>query len=1232
MAHKSDAELISTVHNTARYFTENRQISWIALVAVIGWGIWAFQNMPKRKDPYIPIREAQATCRWPGVSAEKVEQLVTRKIEQSLSEIPFLNAPGGGSSYGIKSTTLDGIAIVNIQLQEGLADTRKIWSEVDLKLSSIRDLPEGAGPIRFYSDFGETSALMLTVASPRESEVAVAIRAGEIARALVDERDRLPQKERSSRYAIVFAFPSSTNAEMVGRVTRDLSAYLEESGGVSRVVRIQGPSYVAIDVTASSTDSVSATLHRYLFQTFGTSLPDPDIWQPVVAQDPSEIKARLLAVAGGKYTYRELDDFTALIERGLSAAPQVSKVTRKGVYPEEIDLDYSQQRLAAYGVTPDAIVNALSARNITMEGGKIEIDRSELTVHPTGDFRSAGEVGDVMIARSASGSPVYLRDLVDITRTYVTPPTLLNYYTWLGTDGRWDTERAITLAVEMRNREQIGAFGKDVDREIAALRQQLPEDLIIARTSDQPRQVKENTDLFMGALYEAIVLVALVALLGFWEWRTAVVIALAIPITLAMTFGAMQLLGIEIQQVSVASLIIALGLLVDDPVVAGDAIRRDLDHGQPNIVAAWLGPTKLARAILFATVTNVVAYLPFALLGGDEGRFLKALPVVMTASLVASRIVSMTFVPLLGYYLLKPAKERPAPMGDRRKQGFSGHYFRLGEWCIEHRWLSFAASTAFLGLGVFYGSQLKSAFFPTDVQYLSYVDIWLPNDAAITASLETANEAARIVLETVREFAEHHPNKHGDGDGHGSLLKSLTTFVGGGGPRFWLSVAPEAEQANYSQIIIEITDKEQMPELVQYLQAALSSKIAGAYVDARQLLTTPVKYPIEVHLSGRADVNPLNQRKDIATLRAIAARVTAVFKAISLTQTVRDDWFGEVLVANVDIAPDRANLAGVSNRDVAQSTTMALNGRSVGVLREGDRQIPLMMRLRLTERSSIADLENLYVYSSTGPQKVPLRAVSTVSYTMANERIVRRDKFRTITVFALPVEGVLASELLDDAMPKLREIEASLPPGYTMTLGGEHEKAVRGNKDLTMVLAISCALIFVALAIQFNNLVKPWLVFAAVPYGIVGALGALYYMGTPFGFMAFLGVCSLVGVIVSHVIVLFDFIEEMHEKGEPLIESLLDAGIERLRPVMITVGAAVLALIPLAMHGGPLWEPMCYAQIGGLSVATVIELLLVPVLYAIFVLDLKWVKWDAMVPAEAAHPEYERRSLTASGN
>jgi len=296
--------------------------------------------------------------------------------------------------------------------------------------------------------------------------------------------------------------------------------------------------------------------------------------------------------------------------------------------------------------------------------------------------------------------------------------------------------------------------------------------------------------------------------------------------------------------------------------------------------------------------------------------------------------------------------------------------------------------------------------------------------------------------------------------------------------------------------------------------------------------------------------------------------------------------------------------------DVANTSSGAVQGKLVTTLREGDKQIPIIARLRMEERAQLADLKNLYVYSQKSGNKIPLQQVSSIEYVMQTAKLRSRNQFRAITIAAMPKEGVMASEVMNAARQKLMELGKTMPPGYKPEIGGEEEEQVKGFKNLSIVLVISVTAIFLALVFQFKNAIKPFIVFAAVPYGVVGALLGLWVMGMPFGFMAFLGIISLVGVIVSHIIVLFDFIEEKHEEGEPLIEALLDAGIMRLRPVLITVGATVVALFPLAAHGGPFWEPMCYAQIGGLTAATFITLLLVPVLYAIFVLDLKLVKWE----------------------
>ena len=851
----------------------------------------------------------------------------------------------------------------------------------------------------------------------------------------------------------------------------------------------------------------------------------------MVIRDPATTAAKLLEVAGDKYTYRQLDEYSDFIKRTLQNVPEVSKITVAGVLKEQVQLEYSQELISGMQTRLSVI---LGARNITLPGGTMEIGGRTLAIDPSGDFKSEQEIGDVIVGATASGRPAYLRDSVQISRGYETPARFLNFLRWRDAQGAWRRSRAITLGVQMRAGRQISVFGAAVDDAMKSIKGRVPDDLIMARVSDQPLQVEESVDLFTNSLYEAVALVVLVAFVGFWEWRSAALIALSIPITLALTFGAMSLVGLDLQQVSLASLIIALGLLVDDPVVAGDAIKRSLDERRPTREAAWLGPTKLATAILFATITNIVAYLPLLLVSGDTGAFLYALPVVLTISLVMSRLVSMSFIPMLGYYLLRPGKRAEPTPEMRRTRGFTGAYYRFTSAALDHRWLFLAGSLVLMAIGVYSASGLKQQFFPTDNQYLSYVDVWLPEDSTFTATNQAAMAAEDVIGDTIDRYAR----EHATGGTPRHVLEYLSTFVGGGGPRFWMSVRPEVQQTNYAQIIVKVADKHDTAALAPRLQQALSEKIPGARIDMRQLETgKPIGVPVAFRLTG----------DNLDTLRQLAGSLEDELRALPHTARVRDDWGAESFGLDLRVDSDRANLAGVSNRDVALSSTVAMNGLSVATLREGDKQIPVVLRLRPEERARLDDIRNLYVYSATGPQKVPLGEVSTIDYAMRTEKLRRRNQFRTITVSCFPEPGVLPSEIVKVALPRIAAFRQRLPPGYRLEVGGEAEEAQKSFKELAVVLTISIAAIFVALVFQFRHAVKPFIVFSAIPYGVVGSLVTLAALGTPFGFMAFLGVASLIGVIVSHVIVLFDFIEEAHAKGESLRESLLDAGIVRLQ-------------------------------------------------------------------------------------
>src|SRR5215467_5889400 len=758
MSHKSDAEIIRDTHNTSRFFVELPQIAWVLLIGTVAWGLYGYTHMPQRKDPDIPVKQALVITQWPGATAEKVEDLVTRTVEKTIAS--------NSNVARIESTSRSNVSTVTFTLADELKNVGPVLDDIGGRLQSIRDLPGGAGPVQYVRDFGDTATLMLTVASPKAGAAELQLRSVAIRAALDHARPKSPQK----RLTLIYCLPPSVDRRGLHLGLIQFANYVRSQGRVRDLREIEEGGFLGIDVETELDDAgLMGYFQSFLASNYRESEFHPDSWQPFIVRNPEEISAKLAAVAGDKYSYRELEDFTDVMEKALLASarsktnqniPMVAKVGRSGILAEKVFLLYSQERLASYGVKPENLSNTLGARNITLAGGEIDVRGKNVAIDPTGEFKSEDEIGSVAIGVSPAGVPLYLRDVVDVYRAYDTPARYLNFYTWRDGNGKFQRSRAITISVQMGSGQKINEFGKTVDATLADLRTRLPADLIMARTSDQPVQVAENVELFMTSLYEAIILVVLVSLIGFWEWRSAALMAVSIPITLLMTFGMMRVIGIDIQQVSIAALIVALGLLVDDPVVAGDAIKRSMADGHSRTVAAWLGPTKLATAILYATVTNIVAYLPFLLLPGSTGQFLYSLAMVMTCSLISSRIVSMTFIPMLGHYLLRPVKE--PTIEERRSRGFAAAYYAVGSFAIKHRWLVLGASMGILVAGGLIGSKLKQQFFPKDLAYLCYVDIFLPEDAPFSASDQAAREVESAVLRVSADLK--------------APVQSLTTF------------------------------------------------------------------------------------------------------------------------------------------------------------------------------------------------------------------------------------------------------------------------------------------------------------------------------------------------------------------------------------------------------------------------------------------------------------------------
>jgi multidrug efflux pump subunit AcrB len=589
--------------------------------------------------------------------------------------------------------------------------------------------------------------------------------------------------------------------------------------------------------------------------------------------------------------------------------------------------------------------------------------------------------------------------------------------------------------------------------------------------------------------------------------------------------------------------------------------------------------------------------LPFLLLSGDVGRFIYSLPVTIACSLVASRLVSMTFLPLLAYYILKPGRD---PMADApRESRFGRAYERAVTYAIDHRWKFLGASSLALAAGGFFAADLHRQFFPRDNFYIAYVDIRLPEDAPLAQTTNVARQADQVIREVTTAYDRTH--------GAQSSLASITSFIGAGGPRFWFSVRPEPPAPNYAQLLVQFDRSEDTNPLVGPLQEALSTRIAGARIDVRTVETgPPTIIPVSMRIFG----------DNVRVLRGEAEKLQAILKTSPFALNVRDDWGNDAIRTRLEIDQDRAGVAGVSSRDIAISMYSGVAGDRIGYLREGRKNIPIVQLMDYGQRQTVTDLGQLYVYSSQTPVRLTLGQISRLTYSAETAVIHRVNQYRAINVAALPAPGRLADEVTGPLMPRIREFEQQLPPGYRFEIVGELKEQLKGQRRSLTVVVASVIAIYLALVFQFKNAVKPFIVFAGIPFGAVGAFASLWLTGKPMGFLAILGITSLIGVIVSHVIVLFDFIEEQHGRGAPLREALIEAGIRRIRPVLITVGATVLALFPLALHGGPLWEALCYAQIGGLTLATAVTLFLVPVFYAVFVLDLRIVQWTTVPQGE----------------
>ncbi len=1162
----------------AQFCVEHREVSWLALIGVLVWGGIAYTRLGQQEDPTIPQRTAMLVTVFPGATASKVEELVSKPLERKISELKSIEE--------IKTTSRPGISTMTIkQLPASTATIDQEWDKVRAKLMEVQ-LPEGTRQPWLNTDFGNTITMLFAITSPTISDAECVARANLLRDQLAELRAGAPSTNHA---AVAVYFPPSVSQGYREVLLGRFETAIRSAGLAKEVRTVRGHAFILADLeTPASRADLEKFIASFTRLLTGTDreLYHPDFTAPILLMGDEDPLPQIRASAPPRYSYRTLELLARNFEDELKQVESVGKVTKVAIVQENVFLLFSDANVAGYGLTPEMIMNSIRTRNAVIPGGTLRTEGRNFPVQLSGEYKTENDMLGTIVGMSRQGAPVYLRDVFDVRRMYESPiPYKVDVLARNGGNGPLDTRRAVMVAVELRDGKIIRFFDRDVWKVADAMKARSPEGIEFKLLSDQPTAVAHRIHHFVRCFIEAVLIVIVVGLF-LMDWRSALVLATAIPLTVALTLVGMQMLHIPLQQISIAALIIALGMLVDVPVVAADGINRELHLGEPRIRATWLGPLRLRHPMVFGTLINIFAFLPLLMLSGDKGEFMKSLPAVVSISLMAAFLVSITFTPLVSYYVLRGQKGFDEG-GDVRSfflfryvdqvlAAVLPRYKAALEGSLKRPFLVLGIGYALLAASLLLVPFLGSQFFPPAERNQLLVDVETPSTDSLTSLRATVDRA----VNSIKAHEE---------------VTSAAVFTGGTAPRFYYNVEPK-EPANYlAQILINARDEHEVKPLLVKLRQELDTNVPGARCVVKQLEQgPPVKEPIQIRISG----------ENLDKLRGLADQAAAALRAAG-GYHVFDDLGLRMPNIEIGIDQDRANSLGVNNDEIGKATLASFSGLKVTELREGDRLIPVLIRGRTQDRSEAEKIRGLYVPIANG-KSVPFESFSKLTIKPEFVTIPHYNQLRTVTVKSYAPFGVLPSEILDRARPTLAKIK--LDPGYKLKFAGEDEELRKNKAEMGHVMQVSLALIAFTMVLQFRSVIKSVVVMLTVPLGLIGALLGLTITGSPMGFMAMLAMVSLAGVMVSHIIVLSDYIEAARAQGLPLEQALVKAGLARLRPVLVTVLATVGGLFPLFLTGGALWHPLTAVHIVGLLLATVLTLVMLPTLYYVFCAKLKFIK------------------------
>jgi multidrug efflux pump subunit AcrB len=982
----------------------------------------------------------------------------------------------------------------------------------------------------------------------------------------------LPQSEDPDftiRTALVMTYFSGASPERVEQLVTDkIEQKIQEIPELDHITSESrtGVSLVFVEIKDKYTDM--RPIWRKLRDKVDdarSTLPD-GIDGPYVDDDFGDVFGIMIAMTGDGFSQAELDDYAKEVRKDLLLIETVARVTIMGNQEERIFVEFSNARLAELGLSPSQLADVLETENIVLPGGHVNIGPEKIVVEPTGNYENIEDLRNTVIRLSPAGGErlIYLKDIASVTRSYVDPPDTIV---------RYNGDPAVLLAVNMAKGGNIVKLGEKIDRFLKERRTGLPVGIDFHYAAFQPDYVTAAINDFMVNLLEGVAAVLIVMLL-FLGLRTGLVVASLIPMTMLLTFLLMNSYGVTLQQVSIASLIIALGMLVDNAIVVSEDILVRLQNGEERFKAAVGAGKELAIPLLTSTLTTSAAFLAIFLAKSVVGEYCRSLFIVVTMALLSSWILALTMIPLFCFWFLKVKK-------DARPRDFQGVFYRkyraFLSWMLTHRALSILILIlVFVGVIQLFGL-VPQIFFPPAVRAQFVIDFWLPEGTHL-------EETYREML-PVEEFLTRRPE-----------VENFSVYVGESSPRFYLALSQEQSNENYAFFLINCDSPAGMNKLMEDVYRFIFEHCPNVNPVVKRLETgAPVGAPIQIRVVGK-DISP----RGIKEIYRLADQVKAVLKETPGTLSIRDSWGSPIKKLYVRVDQARARRAGLTSQDIAVSLQTQLAGYKATEYREMDEIIPVELRSVQANRRDLGKIAGLNVYSLRTGQSVPLRQIARPEFRSEVAKVGRRDRKRVMTVKCDLVPGRIATEVLDEIEPKIAGLVREWPSGYDVEYGGEFEENEKANQSIVAQLPISGFIILMLLVWQFNSIRKTLIILITVPMGLIGAILGLFLTGSAFGFMSMLGMVALAGIVINNAIVLIDRIQQEMEEGRSGQEAIVQAAQKRFRPILLTTITTLCGLLPLALQGGPLWKSMAWTIIGGLLFATVLTLGYVTVLYSLF--------------------------------